>query len=72
MQPGSTALSRFHWLLLSILLSLAVLFAPRAHANDKLTFLTRWYAQAEHGGFYQAVARGIHKSSRAGCGHGDL
>lgn len=32
-----------------------------AHAADKVTFLTSWYAQAEHGGFYQAVATGIYK-----------
>ena len=32
-----------------------------AHADDKLTFLTSWYAQAEHGGFYQAVATGLYK-----------
>lgn len=27
----------------------------------KLTFGTNWYAQAEHGGFYQAVATGIYE-----------
>src|SRR3954462_1067657 len=35
--------------------------ATFAHADDKVTFLTSWYAQAEHGGFYQAVAKGIYK-----------
>jgi NitT/TauT family transport system substrate-binding protein len=30
-------------------------------AQDKVTFLTSWYAQAEHGGFYQALAAGIYK-----------
>jgi NitT/TauT family transport system substrate-binding protein len=25
-------------------------------AEEKFTFLTNWYAQAEHGGFYQAQA----------------
>lgn len=30
-----------------------------AHAEDKVTLLSNWYAQAEHGGFYQAVAKGI-------------
>ncbi|GAA6618776.1 ABC transporter substrate-binding protein [Scytonema sp. NUACC26] len=29
---------------------------------DKVTFGTNWYAQAEHGGFYQAVATGIYNS----------
>ncbi len=32
-----------------------------SHALDKLVFLTNWYAQAEHGGFYQAVAEGIYR-----------
>ncbi|SNS83258.1 NitT/TauT family transport system substrate-binding protein [Noviherbaspirillum humi] len=32
-----------------------------AFAADKVTFLTSWYAQAEHGGFYQAVAKGIYQ-----------
>ncbi len=35
--------------------------ATLAHAQDKVTFLTSWYAQAEHGGYYQAVATGIYK-----------
>ncbi|VWX62325.1 Nitrate ABC transporter substrate-binding protein [Burkholderiales bacterium 8X] len=35
--------------------------ATLAQAQDKLTFLTSWYAQAEHGGFYQAVAKGIYR-----------
>jgi NitT/TauT family transport system substrate-binding protein len=30
-------------------------------AADKVTFLTSWYAQAEHGGFYQALAKGIYQ-----------
>jgi NitT/TauT family transport system substrate-binding protein len=32
-----------------------------AHAADKVTFLTSWYAQAEHGGFYQAKAAGLYE-----------
>ncbi|QBI00647.1 ABC transporter substrate-binding protein [Pseudoduganella albidiflava] len=35
--------------------------AGNAAAADKVTFLTSWYAQAEHGGFYQAVAEGIYR-----------
>jgi NitT/TauT family transport system substrate-binding protein len=31
-----------------------------ANAADKVTFLTSWYAQAEHGGFYQAKATGLY------------
>ena len=30
-------------------------------AQDKVTVTTTWFAQAEHGGFYQAVATGIYK-----------
>ena len=43
----------------TIRLAAALLFflaASAAHSLDKVTFLTNWYAQAEHGGFYQAVA----------------
>src|SRR5690606_35825708 len=29
-----------------------------AQAQDKVTFATNWLAQAEHGGYYQAVADG--------------
>ena len=28
---------------------------------EKFVFYTNWFAQAEHGGFYQALARGIYK-----------
>ena len=39
----------------------AALLALPAHAQEKITFLTSWYAQAEHGGFYQALATGLYK-----------
>ena len=35
--------------------------ATTTQAQDKVTFLTSWYAQAEHGGYYQAIATGIYK-----------
>jgi len=35
--------------------------AGQALAADKVTFLTSWYAQAEHGGFYQAKATGLYE-----------
>ena len=41
----------------------ALLAAPAALAQDKVTFLTSWYAQAEHGGFYQALATGLYKKN---------
>jgi NitT/TauT family transport system substrate-binding protein len=38
---------------------LAVLAMP-ASAATKITFVTDWKAQAEHGGFYQALAEGLY------------
>ncbi|CAM3990050.1 ABC transporter substrate-binding protein [Rahnella bruchi] len=32
-----------------------------AHADEKIALLTSWYAQAEQGGYYQALATGIYK-----------
>ncbi|MER2533935.1 MAG: ABC transporter substrate-binding protein [Rhizobiaceae bacterium] len=39
-------------------------FASHAPAAEKVTFMTNWLAQAEHGGYYQALADG----SYAACG----
>jgi NitT/TauT family transport system substrate-binding protein len=39
----------------------AALFATTAQAQEKFVYQTNWYAQAEHGGFYQAIAEGIYK-----------
>ncbi|HSQ70788.1 MAG TPA: ABC transporter substrate-binding protein, partial [Rubrivivax sp.] len=45
-----------------LLLSAAVLGAVSGvQAQEKFTYLTNWYAQAEHGGFYQALATGLYK-----------
>src|SRR5213594_4162054 len=41
--------------------SLASRRPARAQTLDKLTFGTNWKAQAEHGGYYTAVATGIYK-----------
>ncbi|MEJ7931071.1 ABC transporter substrate-binding protein [Ramlibacter sp. AN1015] len=38
-----------------------LLLGSGAHAQEKFTYMTNWYAQAEHGGFYQAVATGLYK-----------
>jgi NitT/TauT family transport system substrate-binding protein len=43
---------------LAALLGAAVL---PALAQQKFSFTTNWYAQAEHGGFYQALANGLYK-----------
>jgi NitT/TauT family transport system substrate-binding protein len=40
-----------------------LLTTPAAWAEDKLTFGTNWKAQAEHGGFYQAVATGLYRKA---------
>jgi len=39
-----------------------LLTAANAHAAEKLTFLTSWKAQAEHGGYYQALAKGYYQA----------
>jgi NitT/TauT family transport system substrate-binding protein len=39
----------------------ALVLSAGAQAQEKFTYMTNWYAQAEHGGFYQAVASGIYK-----------
>jgi NitT/TauT family transport system substrate-binding protein len=44
---------------LAAILSL-LLMAPAAQANDKVTFGLDWKAEAEYGGYYQAVATGIY------------
>ena len=40
--------------------ALAPLFNSEASAATKITFVTDWKAQAEHGGFYQALAEGLY------------
>jgi NitT/TauT family transport system substrate-binding protein len=40
---------------------------PRAQTLDKVIFNTDWRAQAEHGGFYQAVAAGIYARHGIDC-----
>jgi len=35
--------------------------AGGAQAADKVVFVTNWYAEAEHGGFYQALAEGTYQ-----------
>ncbi len=39
----------------------------RAQSLDKLSFYTDWRAQAEHGGYYQAVAAGIYRRHGIDC-----
>ncbi len=44
----------------SFVAALAVLMPCAAQALDKISFATNWLAEAEHGGFYQAVADGTY------------
>ncbi len=36
-------------------------------ALDKFTLATNWKAEAEHGGFYQAIATGVYKLYGLDC-----
>src|SRR5713226_10367225 len=38
-----------------------------AQTLDKVSYQTSWRAQAEHGGFYQAVATGLYKKYGIDC-----
>src|ERR1700719_4602125 len=40
-----------------------VLGSNAALSADKVTFLSSWFAQAEHGGFYQAKATGLYEKA---------
>lgn len=50
-------MSRFHFSFFAALLTASAV----THAADKLVLQTTWVAQAEQGGYYQAVATGIYK-----------
>ncbi|MBP7484750.1 MAG: ABC transporter substrate-binding protein [Aquabacterium sp.] len=49
-------------LTLALTASLAMMMGA-AHGAEKFTYLTNWYAEAEHGGFYQAQATGLYKQA---------
>jgi NitT/TauT family transport system substrate-binding protein len=44
-----------------VLALFAAAVTAHAQAPDRLVFGTNWYAQAEHGGFYQALAEGTYR-----------
>nr|MCU0814797.1 ABC transporter substrate-binding protein [Burkholderiaceae bacterium] len=48
---------------LRVLVLSVVAGAAGAQAQEKFTYTTNWYAQAEHGGFYQALATGLYKNA---------
>ena len=41
--------------------------SARAQTLDKLSFHTDWRAQAEHGGYYQAIAAGLYRKNGIEC-----
>ena len=47
---------------LSITFAALALWAHAAAAQTKIVFGTDWLAEAEHGGFYQALAKGFYKA----------
>jgi NitT/TauT family transport system substrate-binding protein len=63
----SSELSNFALLRASMTVAAGVLSAAvwsaTAFGADKVTFLTSWFAQAEHGGFYQAKATGLYEKA---------
>jgi NitT/TauT family transport system substrate-binding protein len=40
---------------------------PRAQALDRVSIQTDWRAQAEHGGYYQAIATGLYRKAGIEC-----
>lgn len=48
------------WWALALALLVTPALAPEALANDKVSFSLDWKAEAEYGGFYQALATGIY------------
>jgi NitT/TauT family transport system substrate-binding protein len=56
-RPGKSLLSA---VLAPLVLGLAG--PPTAHADDKVSIVMGWTAEAEHGGIYQAVATGIYRN----------
>jgi NitT/TauT family transport system substrate-binding protein len=54
--------SSWRAILLAALVMAPAAGAARAQALDKVSFGTNWVAQAEHGGFYQALADGTYRA----------
>jgi NitT/TauT family transport system substrate-binding protein len=51
----------FRSVLVGLGVAAAAVMSPPAQALDKVTFGTNWVAEAEHGGFYQALADGTYR-----------
>ncbi len=59
-----SALARITRMAFGSAMLLGAALAPTlAQAADKITFLTSWFAEAEHGGFYQAKATGLYEKA---------
>lgn len=43
--------------------ALALIASSPARAEEPFVFMTNWYGQAEHGGYYQALAKGLYKEA---------
>jgi len=48
-------------LAVSVSMAMLVVMPTWAQAPTRLVFGTNWYPEAEHGGFYQAVAEGLYR-----------
>ena len=48
---------------LSMLAAGGCLSVPALAADAKFVFLSNWFAEAEHGGFYQAIATGLYQQA---------
>jgi NitT/TauT family transport system substrate-binding protein len=66
---GSFRLDRRAALGLAVAAPLLIPLARRARAQtlEKVSFHTDWRAQAEHGGFYQAIAAGLYRKAGIEC-----
>lgn len=63
MSPFHTAPAVLRRTLLGLTLACSALAGAPAAAQQPFSFMTNWYAQAEHGGFYQAQALGLYKAA---------
>ena len=63
-RPGARGrglgLARRAWLAVMGLAVMGLALSTAATAAEPFVYLTNWYAQAEHGGFYQALATGLY------------
>ena len=46
-----------------LLVAACAVAALPAPAQEKFVYMTNWFAEAEHGGFYQAIATGLYKAA---------